>query len=444
MGEAVGSYFEQHRSLIETRCAEAIYSAMDQKAEDPLRFIGAMLMGNSPESTPSDATSVTIDFDGGSSPQSDEAAWSMSSWLKSLNMDALIAKALLSAHPAAERSQYAFACVLGQQADETLVRALLSRSLDGLASELSRHLRELQAGRQTLEAEALALSNKFTADGAFSMAFGGIGAFYQGLEGLVGSPSHSIDVGMEAEHCDSVDSKSPFVVDNYGTETTSHIEFMFVKAPENGLQKLGLSVWPQEEKLKLNVKLRDLIRKPRPLSDFTLQLEAINEELKGASTAPVTLAEMIACRLYTGPLFVKYNSTLRKFTGVGLFEDQCASLCLGNPYTTTLHTINSGLIKLSKLTAAQTVYRGIRDGILPDQFWNEDGLKLRCGVDYAFCSTTLNRQIAEEYSNSTHGISTILEIQQGMVDRGADLSWISQASALALRYSHTYSHLIKA
>ena len=39
----------------------------------------------------------------------------------------------------------------------------------------------------------------------------------------------------------------------------------------------------------------------------------------------------------------------------------------GNVYSTTLHVINSAIIKLSKLTEATTVYRGLSSRRLPKQ-----------------------------------------------------------------------------
>ena len=61
-------------------------------------------------------------------------------------------------------------------------------------------------------------------------------------------------------------------------------------------------------------------------------------------------------------MYVHYNGTLRKRTK--------------GAYVTTLHAINSGIIKLSKHTKACTVYRGVAGGVLPEQFWtpNDDGV----------------------------------------------------------------------
>eukprot|EP00966_Prymnesium_polylepis_P046550 1078766-Prymnesium_polylepis.1 len=69
-------------------------------------------------------------------------------------------------------------------------------------------------------------------------------------------------------------------------------------------------------------------------------------------------------------MFVKYNDLLRGF-GPALVG------CKDNTYTTTMHVINSVIVKSSKLTKARKVYRGVGGGVLPSSFWqaNEQGVK---------------------------------------------------------------------
>ena len=104
------------------------------------------------------------------------------------------------------------------------------------------------------------------------------------------------------------------------------------------------------------------------------------------------------------------------------FEEAKKSL---NIYTTTLHAVNSAVIKLGKLTKAQTVYRGIGGKALPKEFWTANDFNVRGGVEPAFMSTTLNREVAMTYASGS-GVGIVLAIRQGMVNRGADLSWLSQ------------------
>jgi hypothetical protein len=117
---------------------------------------------------------------------------------------------------------------------------------------------------------------------------------------------------------------------------------------------------------------------------------------------------------------VKYNALLREF-GANLEG------CKGNKYVTTTHVINSAIVKLSKLTIATKVYRGVGGGVLPESFWrpNEQGVK--GGIEMAFMSATFKRDEAMKYAKSDSGKpALIFEMQMGMVDRGAKLRWVSQ------------------
>ena len=48
----------------------------------------------------------------------------------------------------------------------------------------------------------------------------------------------------------------------------------------------------------------------------------------------------------------------------------------------------------------------------------------RGGVEYGFMSCTSKREVATEYARGGRGL--IFEIYMGMVDKGADLQWLSQ------------------
>ena len=100
-----------------------------------------------------------------------------------------------------------------------------------------------------------------------------------------------------------------------------------------------------------------------------------------------------------------------------------------NLYTTTLHAINSSIVKLSKLTYAAKVYRGVNGRVLPTEFFEANEYGVRGGIEAAFMSTTTDREVAVGYAkgdgdNAKAGF--LFEIQQGMVDRGAELQWLSQ------------------
>ena len=102
-------------------------------------------------------------------------------------------------------------------------------------------------------------------------------------------------------------------------------------------------------------------------------------------------------------MFVKYNGVLRGLQSESAFlRNQMLQLCCAagiadeyqrgklsfeeakaslNKYTTTLHGINSAVIKLGKLTKATKVYRGISGMALPKEFWEENAFGVRGGVE---------------------------------------------------------------
>ena len=117
--------------------------------------------------------------------------------------------------------------------------------------------------------------------------------------------------------------------------------------------------------------------------------------------------ELIAANLYTGPLFVKYNGVLRGLQSESPFlRNAMIKLCCPadifaaytsgtvtfetardkhlNRYTTTIHGINSAVIKIGKLTKATKVFRGVSGMKLPENFWEPNEYLVRGGVEPAF------------------------------------------------------------
>jgi hypothetical protein len=60
-----------------------------------------------------------------------------------------------------------------------------------------------------------------------------------------------------------------------------------------------------------------------------------------------------------------------------------------NTYTTTLHALNSAVLKLSVLTTSQKVYRGISGKRLPPQMLEPDAFNVRAGVEVPSYMRTL-------------------------------------------------------
>ena len=260
----------------------------------------------------------------------------------------------------------------------------------------------------------------------FTLTFGEPKDFVGGLVKLVGEPIGHRMLGMKQEHGAAADSHVEFEVGNYGTRTTSQLEWWFVVEPTAArLDALGRSAWPSDVKLREDPTMRHRCRAPLPLGSFGAQRAALNERLRELHTE-VTDEEFIGARLYTGPMFMKYNTVLRGVHGkVPFFQTCFEKLCLGNRYVTTLHVIASALSKLALLGACETVYRGMSGGELPESFRRADASHFKGGVEFGFMSTTLNRDVAIEYASAGEG-GIVFEIAMGFADKGAELSWLSQ------------------
>ena len=125
-----------------------------------------------------------------------------------------------------------------------------------------------------------------------------------------------------------------------------------------------------------------------------------------------------------GAVYEKYNAALRAQGGNAFLRSKFEDLCRGNVYTTTLHAINSCIIKLSRLMKAGRIYRGSTRAKLPAAFLEPNELGIKGGVEYGFTSTTTEREQAVHYAQGA--ASTLFEMEMGMIDRGADVSWLSQ------------------
>ena len=102
-----------------------------------------------------------------------------------------------------------------------------------------------------------------------------------------------------------------FTTGNYGIKTTSQIEYYFVddkyEDPVNKWRR-ETGDWPKEDEEKLkqqkkeNEKARP--RKMQLLCYFDKMREKYAYKLTGVGALPLTDAEFIVCRLYTGPMRV--------------------------------------------------------------------------------------------------------------------------------------------
>ena len=185
-------------------------------------------------------------------------------------------------------------------------------------------------------------------------------------------------------------------------------------------------------------------REPFKLKHFDTEKNLINGKLRGMGMEVLLEAEIVGSRMYTGPMYFIYNAVLRTIGNVEMDESGATSAaasggsteeaknkalreCVsrGDRYTTTLHVINSSIVKLSKIVPAEKVYRGVSGMLLPPRLQEADSYNVKGGIEFAFLSCTRERSVALEYATRKTR-SILLEMTMGMLDRGADLSWLSQ------------------
>ena len=225
---------------------------------------------------------------------------------------------------------------------------------------------------------------------------------------------------MSEEHRRRADSREWFVVGNYGTRTYSEAEFLFVVDPSVvGLATLDLPSWPLESPYLVQAG-GAAPRQPRPLSDFEAERRRLAQRLRaiaGIEGRP-SHVDVLCGRLYTGPLFVKYNAVLRGASADAppYLRRRLHELCLGNQYTTTLHALNSTLLVLSQLTVVRRVYRVVSGAALPDALRVPDELGCVGGVELGFLSTTENRELALETAARDGGVLLELSMSPPLMD----------------------------
>ena len=265
---------------------------------------------------------------------------------------------------------------------------------------------------------ALEQNSKFSMEAdAKTSSFAELKNFYDGPEKLIGTPNPKANEGIKREHCGRKNSDTKHTTPNYNVLTWPNLEYYFVVNPsmfsndeyphipknKEHWSETGKALWKGGHG-------RDIFE----LKQFT--------QHPTAQKAGLGEAEVVALRLYTGPMYVWYNAVLRHYP-----TDIWESL-EGNRYETTIFCIISGIVKLSRLTEVpedRRLYRGLGGMLLPDSFWTKaEGF--RGGVERGLMSTTTDRRVAMQYSGADRQRGTVFEISVGRIDIGADLAWVSQ------------------
>ena len=236
--------------------------------------------------------------------------------------------------------------------------------------------------------EVSALHSKFIQDPNFKGVRGKFAAdelFAAGIDGIVGPLDVQYIRAMYNEHCLNAEASKQFTAWNAGHEikTTPEREWLFVVG-RDGLDK---SSWTFD------------VERAEPVVEEGMMVEGRNaEKLAALLRSPevershVTVAEIVALRLYTGPMYVKYNAVLR---------GMAVATAGGTIYSSTVHLICSGLHKLSRvseLPKEMKLYRGNGGMALPSSFLEPDASGCAGGTEPAIMSATPDRSVALGYS----------------------------------------------
>ena len=382
------------------------------------------------------------------------AGWELEAWIKSLALDGVVASAMLKHLGGRDGSAELSKRFMGQlgSCGKEVVFAMLQDAMvleelavavwegtQTLSEQLARRKQSQSAA--SVPPDASQLNSKFVSEGAHALSFADLSEFYGGLDALVGRPRPDQQAGMEQEHCARPDASTPFDVPNYGTRTVSFVEYVFVADPSaSGLSKcaphlkqLGVSGgWPREASMVDEPSLQKRCRQPVPPDSMRSKgWDEVNRKLAALGAEQLTLEEVVGARLYTGPCYRKYNAVLRGCNGkVPALHAQWKALCAENRYETTLHVITSAIGKMGKVQSALMLFRA-PGGALPAQFLSVNEVGVSGGVELSFMSCTTSREVALEYAVSSKA-AVVFQIEEGFVDRGADLSWLSQCTLLWL------------
>ena len=84
-----------------------------------------------------------------------------------------------------------------------------------------------------------------------------------------------------------------------------------------------------------------MLRTAHPYEHFRPQVEAVSARLAAIGEQGLSFPEFVVLRLYTGPLYVKYNSICRAASGLSFMVAACEELTLGNSYPCALNTLRA-------------------------------------------------------------------------------------------------------
>jgi hypothetical protein len=292
--------------------------------------------------------------------------------------------------------------------------------------------------------------------------------YYSTLAELLGP---IVDGGMLTDHTARPDSRIRFQSSCGGfvMKTFSEFEFYLVTDPTMALQVIELDEWPNgSDRTPIEYGFR-----PVRASDgeyFREKLDIMNARLKKEAhdRTGLSVDHVSACRLYTGPIGIKYVDAIHRPHRMSNQSNKSAylavkddELCLGNRYATTIATLAQAVSLLSQLTKVAPVYYApAAQPRLPRKVYEPEGANADAPrrvqksqtkeIDWAAAGISGPRlkrsntrglttgRVALGFGEfvfdveaakgraAESGVALVFEVQQSSNVRGANLGWLGQ------------------